>query len=500
MSLLSSRTEVAPRAYGVGSRRQVRHLPPPSVAPGAGAAEAERRYFARLVGVDAAVALAAASASYLLRFGAAAQPEHTYLALSLAFPLVWVLAMAAVRSYQPRFLYVGTEEFRRVVQGGLVLTVVAALTSYALKFELARGFLMLLVVFATAGTLLLRYALRSRLQRLRSAGSGWMRRVLVAGHDDEVRQVLHELGRTRGHGYQVAGVCVADAAPGRGYDLPMYEGLDNIDEAAAQTQADAVVVLPCHHLESAAMRRLGWRLERSDTDLLVGTGLLDVAQQRTTVHPVGSLPLLHVDHAELRGARRVAKGVMDRLAAAFGLLLAGPLLLVLMAAVRLDSPGPALFRQQRVGRGNDRFTMLKLRTMTVDAEERREDLVGLNESDGALFKIRNDPRITRVGRLLRRFSLDELPQLVNVLRGEMSLVGPRPPLPAEVADYEYDVRRRLAVKPGLTGLWQVSGRSDLPWDEAVRLDLRYVDNWSPLMDLQILFKTGRAVLSRSGAY
>jgi exopolysaccharide biosynthesis polyprenyl glycosylphosphotransferase len=207
-----------------------------------------------------------------------------------------------------------------------------------------------------------------------------------------------------------------------------------------------------------------------------------------------------VDHAELRGARRVVKGVMDRLAAALGLLLAGPLLLVLMAAVRLDSPGPALFRQQRVGRGNDRFTMLKLRTMTVDAEERREDLVGLNESDGALFKIRNDPRITRVGRMLRRFSLDELPQLVNVLRGEMSLVGPRPPLPSEVADYEYDVRRRLAVKPGLTGLWQVSGRSDLPWDEAVRLDLRYVDNWSPLLDLQILFKTGRAVLSRSGAY
>jgi exopolysaccharide biosynthesis polyprenyl glycosylphosphotransferase len=500
MSLVSSGTDVGPRAYGVDSRRHARHLPPPTVAPGAGAAESDRRYVAWLCGVDAAVAVGAVSASYLLRFGAAAEPVPAYLVLSLAFPLVWVLVMAAVRSYEPRFLYVGTEEFRRVVQGGLVLGVVAALTAYTFKFDLARGYLMLLVLFATAGTLLLRYALRRRLQRLRSAGSGWMRRVLVAGHDDEVRQVLHELGRTRWHGYQVAGVCVAEAVPGRGYDLPMYEGLDNIDEAAAQTQADAVVVLPCHHLESVALRRLGWRLEKSDTNLLVGTGLLDVSRQRATVHPVGSLPLLHVDHAELHGARRVAKGVMDRVAAALGLLVAGPLLLILMAAVRLDSPGPALFRQQRVGRGNRRFTMLKLRTMTVDAEERREDLVGLNESDGALFKIRNDPRITRVGRVLRRFSLDELPQLVNVLRGEMSLVGPRPPLPSEVADYEHDVRRRLAVKPGLTGLWQVSGRSDLPWDEAVRLDLRYVDNWSPLLDLQILLKTGRAVLSRSGAY
>jgi len=500
MSLMSTPTDVAPRAYGVGSRRHVRHLPPPSVAPGAGAAEAERVYVARLCGADAAVALVAAGASYLLRFGGAPEPVLSYIALSLAFPLVWVLLVSAVRAYQPRFLHVGTEEFRRVVQAGLVLAVAAALLSYTFKVDLARGYLMLLVVFATAGTLLLRFVLRRRLQYLRSAGSGWMRRVVVAGHDDEVRRVLDEVGRTRGHGYQVAGVCVAEAVPGRGYDVPMFEGLEHIDAAAVQTQADAVVVLPCHHLEAGALRRLGWRLERSDTDLLVGTGLLDVSRQRTTVQPVGSLPLLHVDHAELQGVRRVAKGIMDRVAAAFALVLVGPLLLVLLAAVRLDSPGPALFRQQRVGRGNRRFTMLKLRTMSVDAEERREDLVGLNESDGALFKIRNDPRITRVGRVLRRFSLDELPQLINVLRGEMSLVGPRPPLPSEVADYEFDVRRRLAVKPGLTGLWQVSGRSDLSWDDAVRLDLRYVDNWSPLLDLQILFKTGRAVLSRSGAY
>jgi exopolysaccharide biosynthesis polyprenyl glycosylphosphotransferase len=210
--------------------------------------------------------------------------------------------------------------------------------------------------------------------------------------------------------------------------------------------------------------------------------------------------MLHVEHPRLSGGSRVVKEVVDRVGAALLILLSAPLLLALAVCVRLDSPGPVLFRQVRVGRDGREFVIVKFRTMYLDAEARLAELRHLNEYDGVLFKIRNDPRVTRMGRWLRRLSLDELPQLFNVVRGQMSLVGPRPPLPEEVAGYPDDMRRRLAVKPGMTGLWQVSGRSDLPWEEAVRLDLRYVENWSLSLDLVILMRTLSAVLRPSGAY
>jgi exopolysaccharide biosynthesis polyprenyl glycosylphosphotransferase len=219
------------------------------------------------------------------------------------------------------------------------------------------------------------------------------------------------------------------------------------------------------------------------------------------MRPFIGLPLLHVEEPEFAGFKRVVKGAMDRLAAGLAVLLLVPVLGAIAVAVRLDSPGPVLFRQTRIGRGGREFTMLKFRTMVVDAEARRGDLLALNQNaDGLLFKMADDPRVTRVGRVLRRFSVDELPQLFNVLSGRMSLVGPRPPLPAEVALYDDSVRRRLLVKPGLTGLWQVSGRSDLTWEESVRLDLRYVENWSLLLDIMILWKTGFAVVRARGAY
>jgi exopolysaccharide biosynthesis polyprenyl glycosylphosphotransferase len=277
-------------------------------------------------------------------------------------------------------------------------------------------------------------------------------------------------------------------------------GADGIAEAARKARADAVMVLPCHHLEPARLRRLAWELEGTKTQMLVAPGLLDVAHWRATVAPVGALALLHVDHAELRGLRRVMKEAFDRIAAAAALVVLLPMLALLMLAVRCDSRGPVVFRQERVGKDDHRFMLLKLRTMVVDAEARRREMAGQNDAEGPLFKIRDDPRVTRIGRFLRRFSLDELPQLVNVLLGQMSLVGPRPPLPAEVERYDGDVRRRLAVKPGITGLWQVSGRSDLTWEEGVRLDLSYVENWSLRLDLVILSRTVRAVLAAEGAY
>jgi exopolysaccharide biosynthesis polyprenyl glycosylphosphotransferase len=227
---------------------------------------------------------------------------------------------------------------------------------------------------------------------------------------------------------------------------------------------------------------------------------MDVAGPRTTIRPVDGLPLLHVEHPKLSGGRRLVKELFDRLVAGTALILLSPLLLAIGLAIRFTSPGPALFRQARVGKDGTTFGVYKFRSMYADAEARLAELRRLNEHDGVLFKIRDDPRVTRLGKHLRRYSLDELPQLLNIVRGQMSLVGPRPPLRSEVDQYADDVHRRLVVKPGLTGLWQVSGRSDLSWDESVRLDLRYVENWSLAMDLLILWRTAFAVVKSSGAY
>jgi exopolysaccharide biosynthesis polyprenyl glycosylphosphotransferase len=253
-------------------------------------------------------------------------------------------------------------------------------------------------------------------------------------------------------------------------------------------------------LAADEMRRLAWELEATGADLIVSTGLPEVSAQRVHVQHVGGMPLLRLDGPQYTGAHRIVKGVFDRAAAAVGLLLVSPVLLVLAVLVRCTSAGPAFFLQTRVGRAGKPFRMVKFRSMYVDAEERLAELRDRNDVDGLLFKMREDPRITRFGRILRRFSLDELPQLINVLTGSMSLVGPRPPLPTEVAQYGEDTKRRLLVKPGLTGLWQVSGRSDLSWEESVRLDLHYVENWSLAMDMVVLLKTAKVVVRAHGAY
>ena len=467
--------------------------------PGFGAHE--QRYVGRLRWTDAvsgAIGGLAGLVALSLHYGAA---QVLFVVTSVLFPIYWVLCVAITRAYEPRFLYVGVEEFRRVGRAAFATAIAGALVSYGLKLELSRGYLLVVVTVAFTATSLGRLVLRVELLVRRRSGAGWMRRVLVAGHDDSVRGVVTELRRRRSHGHEVVGVClVDDEESATSYDLPVSIGADGIAEAARKARADAVMVLPCHHLEPARLRRLAWELEGTKTQMLVAPGLLDVAHWRATVAPVGALALLHVDHAELRGLRRVMKEAFDRIAAAAALVVLLPMLALLMLAVRCDSRGPVVFRQERVGKDDHRFMLLKLRTMVVDAEARRREMAGQNDAEGPLFKIRDDPRVTRIGRFLRRFSLDELPQLVNVLLGQMSLVGPRPPLPAEVERYDGDVRRRLAVKPGITGLWQVSGRSDLTWEEGVRLDLSYVENWSLRLDLVILSRTVRAVLAAEGAY
>jgi len=280
----------------------------------------------------------------------------------------------------------------------------------------------------------------------------------------------------------------------------VFGAFHEVAQAVGRADADTVIVLSCPEFDGTALRRLAWQLERVEVDLVVASALLDIGVDRTSIRLVDGLPMLQVGHARLRGARRMLKAAFDFVTAGLGLLFLLRVLITVGLVIRFTSPGPALFRQVRVGRDGREFRIYKFRTMYMDAEERLASLAGQNEHDGLLFKMRNDPRVTKVGALLRRYSIDELPQLINVLRGEMSLVGPRPPLPSEVALYPLDMRRRLAVRPGLTGLWQVSGRADLPWEEVVRLDVRYVESWSLSLDLVILLRTVTAVLRSAGAY
>ncbi|MDQ0078471.1 exopolysaccharide biosynthesis polyprenyl glycosylphosphotransferase [Arthrobacter oryzae] len=274
----------------------------------------------------------------------------------------------------------------------------------------------------------------------------------------------------------------------------------SIVDAITSCGADAVAVSAGVQLHPQTLRHLGWELASRNIGLIMAPALTDIAGPRIHTQQVAGLPLIHVTTPTLEGGQRVAKRLFDVLVSGLLIVLSLPVMALVATLVKVDSPGPVLFRQDRVGIEGKHFSMLKFRSMMVDAEQQLAGLKNRNEGSGLLFKMKNDPRITRVGGVLRKFSLDELPQLFNIFVGSMSLVGPRPPLPSEVAEYEHDVRRRLLVKPGLTGLWQVSGRSNLSWQDSVRLDLYYVENWSLAGDLIILMKTFRAVFHGAGAY
>jgi exopolysaccharide biosynthesis polyprenyl glycosylphosphotransferase len=299
----------------------------------------------------------------------------------------------------------------------------------------------------------------------------------------------------------VIGACVAhpsecDEVAG----VPVYGDLDDVTAAVRAFGANTVAVLACPEMDGVRLRSLAWELEKTGTDLCVSPALLDVSGPRTTIRPTAGLTLLHVDHPQLSGLGLVVKDLFDRLVAVAALILLFPLMAVIGAMIRLHDRGPALFTQTRVGKDGRVFRIYKFRTMVVDAEQRREELRASSDPDRIRFKLRKDPRVTTLGAHLRRWSMDELPQLLNVLLGDMSLVGPRPDLLDDAAEYADHVRRRLAVKPGITGLWQVNGRSDLSSEESVRLDLRYVENWSFALDLQIMWKTISAIVGKAGAY
>ncbi|CAL9659464.1 hypothetical protein SUDANB145_06920 [Streptomyces sp. enrichment culture] len=425
-------------------------------------------------------------------------------AVALVLPPAWIAIMLAHRSYDRGALGLGTEEYRRVLRGAVALPALSAAVYwlFARDADLLHDMIMSAVPVAVLGTAA-RYALRRRLHR-RWARDRGRRQALLVGPARDILELVTVLRRGGVQELRVAGVCLSDpenATEIRRTGLPVLGGVDDMNDAVGALGIGTVVVLPTPGLHASVLRRMSWTAAARGVDFLLAPMISDISAARLAVRPMGGVPLVRIQAPNLSRAARLPKELLDRsLAAVLLLLLALPMLVVALV-VRLDSPGPAFFRQQRVGRYGDHFTMLKFRTMRPDSEALRAELRHLNQnSDGLLFKVKQDPRVTRVGSFLRRSSLDELPQLLNVLRGHMSLVGPRPSLPEEVEEYSPDIKRRLLVKPGLTGLWQVSGRSDLPWEEAVRLDLGYVDNWSMSLDLSILLRTGSAVVRGTGAY
>ncbi|WP_203659860.1 sugar transferase [Actinocatenispora rupis] len=427
-------------------------------------------------------------------------PPSMYVWGCLLLPLGWSVTLWGSRAYERRYLGIGTEEFKRVFRGGLIVVAVVSFIVMAFKYDLSRLAVGTALLCAFGYVLAARAIARFVLYLARRRGLA-SQRIMLVGTLPEAMEVYRAITRNPNAGLVPIGIFLTEGRSGaRGVTapVPLHAGRDLLD-VVREIGADTIAVCGTARDEQGGLRRLAWQLEGTGIDLVVAPQLTDIAGPRVHIRPVEGLPLLHVEEPIISGLGWVAKNLLDRIAAALGLLVLTPLFAVIAIMIKVSDPGPVFFRQPRVGREGDQFHVWKFRTMYTDAEERLAHLVDQNETDGLLFKIRNDPRVIPIGRFLRRTSLDELPQLINVLKGEMSLVGPRP-LPAEDGDFLGDVRRRLLVRPGITGLWQVSGRSDLSWDDAVRLDLYYVDNWSLTFDLLILWRTLGVVFARRGAY
>jgi exopolysaccharide biosynthesis polyprenyl glycosylphosphotransferase len=431
------------------------------------------------------------------------QKNHT-LFLFIAYlllPLAWCVVLWGQGAYDRRYLGAGTDEFKRVVRASWTVVAVVASLAFAFKVGLSRLSVGVALAGALVYVLLLRYIARRLLYLARAKAGIATHRMLLIGTLQEALEVYATIVRDPTAGLVPVGIHLNEGYapnPALSTPVPVHAGRD-ILSLVRELNVDTIAVCGSASAEPGELRRLAWQLEGTGIDLAVAPQLTDIAGPRVHIRPIEGMPLLYVEEPTLSGVAWLVKNMLDRVVAAIGLLITLPLFPLIALGIKLSDPGPVFFRQRRVGREGTTFRVWKFRTMYTDAEERLASLEDQNESDGLLFKIRNDPRIFRFGKWLRATSMDELPQLINVLLGEMSLVGPRP-LPAEDGDFLGDVRRRLLVRPGMTGLWQVSGRSDLSWDDAVRLDLYYVDNWSLTFDLTILWRTVGVVLGSKGAY
>lgn len=512
-SALDSTTEMMPRARSLSlflvpdRTDQPTEQPPPRRGTNNPRARRYLRGHLRwLRATDLLVITLAVVLTTLLRFGVQPAtviasdptPRVSYWVLGATLVVAWIGMLHLMNAYDGRFSGHGVQEYRQVFHASLWLFSTLAIVAFALRLEVARGYVLIAFPLGTALLLFSRWVARRWLVARRRDG-GLSDRVLLVGDRDQVGDLVVALSRTPDAGFSVIGACVGDGSGGAVAGVPVVGSEEQVLKRGKELEVDVIAVSSSADLGLRGLQRLGWALEDTDIDLVVAPGIMDVAGPRVVTRPVQGLPLIHVDAPRFSGPTLIFKNVLDRVAAGLGLLILLPVFVAIAAAVYLDDRGSVLFTQDRVGRDGRTFKMLKFRSMCVDAEAKLPALMAANEGAGPMFKMRKDPRITRIGGFIRRYSLDELPQLINVLRGDMSLVGPRPPLPREVATYGADTKRRLLVKPGLTGLWQISGRNDLPWEESVRLDLYYVENWTPLLDLMILWRTGRVVLRPDGA-
>lgn len=423
--------------------------------------------------------------------------SYWYFSAGLIVAWMWVLSLVDSRSY--RVIGTGMTEYRHVFNASMRLFGFIAILAFLSRIDVARGFLLISLPAGIAGLMFSRWVWRKWLNRRRARGD-YSARVLLVGSEVSVAQIANELRRSPAAGYRVVGACVptgkiADTIPGT--DIPIMGSVNTIERALRVTGADTVAVTSTDDLPPFKVKQISWSLEAGRQHLVLAPSIIDIAGPRLHTRPVAGLPLIHVETPRFSKGQVFAKRMTDLLLSLVGVVVISPVLAFLAMSIRLSSEGPVLFRQTRIGLRGREFTMLKFRSMVVNAEDLLAELAEEQRDAGneVLFKMKNDPRITPIGRIMRKFSLDELPQLFNVIGGSMSLVGPRPPLPSEVEQYADHVHRRFLAKPGITGAWQVGGRSRLSWEDSVRLDLSYVENWSLLGDVIILLKTVKAVVA-----
>ncbi|MFC4128059.1 sugar transferase [Nocardia rhizosphaerae] len=464
----------------------------------------------RLAVTDAIAVFGAVGTAQLLRFDGPEDPplawplpyEIGYSVVSLVLAAGWLALLHGYGSRTPQVIGAGSEEFRRLVSASLKLFGVLAILALLFRIEFARGYLAIALPAGLLGLIAGRLAWRWQLRGLRADGH-CQASVLVVGSPEAARAMASAFTDKPDSGYRVVGVCVP---PGAGADVETVGGASvlgddrSVLEAVRRSGADSVAVAATDHLGPAELRRMAWDLDPLGVDLIVAPGVVDIAGIRLNHRLVAGMPMLHIDRPRYGRAKSRRKAAFDFCFAAAVVLSSAPLLLAIAVAVKLSSPGPVFYLSERIGRDGTPFRMIKFRSMQTGADLAVHELIAEHGGNPVFFKVKDDPRVTPVGRFLRRYSLDELPQFFNVLRGEMSVVGPRPQVQREVDAYDGEMRRRLLVKPGLTGLWQVSGRSDLSPEDSVRLDLSYVENWSMVLDLALIARTIGVVTRGEGAY
>ncbi|ADG79218.1 Exopolysaccharide biosynthesis polyprenyl glycosylphosphotransferase OS=Tsukamurella paurometabola(strain ATCC 8368 / DSM / CCUG 35730 / CIP 100753 / JCM 10117 / KCTC 9821 / NBRC 16120 / NCIMB 702349 / NCTC 13040)OX=521096 GN=Tpau_2615 PE=3 SV=1 [Tsukamurella paurometabola] len=469
------------------------------------------RHTRRVRTTDTVVISAAVLIAQFVRFGddafARFEPSAIPLfAFSAALVVLWKVALHLAQADDEKVIGSGVAEYNSVLTASLGLVGALALAGMLTNFVFARGYWALAFGLGVAGLLISRTAWRRRVHADRRSGRVTTS-LLVVGTRVSVARFQNSIAGNPARGYQVVGVVLTDAGDDDaapcgpdGTDGVRFPNLETGLAAIRDRGECAVALTAIDALEVSAMRELTWKLDEMHIDLMVAPGVLAAAGPRVAYRSEAGLPLMHIERPRYLRATTLMKRLFDVTLGSVLLLLLSPVFVITALAVKFDDRGPIFYRSERMGLADRPFGMWKFRTMVVGADRMLSDLADLNEAAGVLFKMQNDPRVTRVGKLLRRYSIDELPQLFNVIAGTMSLVGPRPPLLSEVAAYDAITTKRMLVRPGMTGLWQVSGRSTLSWEETVHLDLTYVENWSLAADLQILWRTFRAVREHHGAY